>query len=341
MAGSQRHFNASYESILAALLEANESQCDPPLPESEVETIARSVCRYDPEIVPDQAPKHHDLVVVRLDQVKREPVKWLWQYRIPIGRITLIEGDGGVAKSWLSLAITANVTTGSPLPGDSGARQPAKVLIFSAEDSPGETIVGRIEDQGGQTANVSYVGGIRDDHGERQVTLKDMPRIELLTEEIQPELIIIDPVIAYLGEKDMNHAGSVRSLLAPLHSLVQRKQLAVILIRHLNKSSEQSAKYRGQGSVDFYSACRSAFHVIPDARDRNKRHFVHIKSNLGPIQPAQEFSIVDNKIVFGGTNWSTAEQLYAALQKAQQQNANGDQEENSPGGQDDSFTGSI
>lgn len=338
-AGTLRHFGASYDSILAAIEIVNREQCDPPLADSEVESVARSVSGYDaPPLVNEQ--QHHDMVVVRLDQVKREYVKWLWDKRIPLGNVTLIEGDGGVAKSWLSLVIAAHITKGAPLPGDPGARRPGNVLVFSAEDSPSQTIVGRIVDQGGDPSRVYCVAGLRDEHGERQVTLRDMPRIETLADKVKPDLIIIDPIIAYLGDKNMNDNGGIRSLLAPLHALMQRKDLAVILIRHLNKAKDQSAVYRGQGAQDFYSASRSVFHVIPDAVERNKRHFVQTKNNHANKQPVQEFSIVNNKIVFGGENWKTAEQLYAALQKAQQ-NGNGDQEESRPGEHDDSFSGPL
>lgn len=341
LAGSQRHWGASYETILAALQEANENQCEPPLPESEIIAIARSACKWNPEEVPSRQLKSHDLVVTRVSDVTRQQVKWLWEKRIPIGRITLIEGDGGVAKSWLSLVVAAHVTKGEPLPGDPGGRRPGNVIIMSAEDSIDETIRAHLEDQGADTSMVSCVEGVRDAHGERPLTLGDVERLDLLAESLKPALIIIDPVIAFLGDRDMNHAGNIRSVLAPLHAMVQRRQCGIILIRHLNKSQEQSAKYRGQGSVDFYSACRSAFHVIPDSEDRNRRHFVHIKSNLGPMQGTLPFNIQDNKIVFEQEeHWDTAEMLYAKLARAQQ-NAKSDNKEDPSGRDDHSLTGAI
>jgi putative DNA primase/helicase len=48
LAGTMRRRGMSQDAILAALLVINEQQCDPPLDENEVETIARSVARYDP-----------------------------------------------------------------------------------------------------------------------------------------------------------------------------------------------------------------------------------------------------------------------------------------------------
>jgi putative DNA primase/helicase len=48
LAGAMRRKGASEESILEALLAENESRCDPPLPEREIQTIANSVSRYEP-----------------------------------------------------------------------------------------------------------------------------------------------------------------------------------------------------------------------------------------------------------------------------------------------------
>ena len=46
--GGLRHKGLTYEEILTVLTRINETRCNPPLPESEVETIAASVSRYAP-----------------------------------------------------------------------------------------------------------------------------------------------------------------------------------------------------------------------------------------------------------------------------------------------------
>lgn len=49
LAGSMRRQGAEREAIEAALLEANRSQCQPPLSESEVRAIVKSILRYEPQ----------------------------------------------------------------------------------------------------------------------------------------------------------------------------------------------------------------------------------------------------------------------------------------------------
>jgi hypothetical protein len=90
------------------------------------------------------------------------------------------------------------------------------------------------------------------------LTLADLDVLEGVIVKEKPGLVIIDPVIAFMAGKDTSKANEVRSLLSPLASLAERHSCAIVAVRHLNKSTSQ-ALYRGQGSIDFIAACRSAF----------------------------------------------------------------------------------
>jgi len=49
LAGGWRRTGMNQDEILGMLRTVNESRCDPPLPDSELETISRSIARYEPE----------------------------------------------------------------------------------------------------------------------------------------------------------------------------------------------------------------------------------------------------------------------------------------------------
>lgn len=49
MAGALRRKGLSFEAILAALLVENNTRCNPPLDDKEIETITKSICKYRPE----------------------------------------------------------------------------------------------------------------------------------------------------------------------------------------------------------------------------------------------------------------------------------------------------
>jgi hypothetical protein len=59
LAGTMRRVGMTREEILAALARANQDRCRPPLPEHEVERIAASICRYEPDQVAVAVAENH------------------------------------------------------------------------------------------------------------------------------------------------------------------------------------------------------------------------------------------------------------------------------------------
>ncbi len=66
--------------------------------------------------------------LITLSDVRPTQVSWLWRDRIPRGAITLLDGDGGLGKSTLSLTIAAAITAGRGLAG-SDAPVLSRVLL--------------------------------------------------------------------------------------------------------------------------------------------------------------------------------------------------------------------
>src|SRR5579862_2367724 len=61
---------------------------------------------------------------------KAAPPAWLWEGRIPLGRVTLLEGAAGAGKSFVALDLAARVTKGTPWPdGPAQSREPADCLV--------------------------------------------------------------------------------------------------------------------------------------------------------------------------------------------------------------------
>ena len=56
------------------------------------------------------------LELISAKDVKVRPVKWLWPFFIPKGKITLLQGDPGDGKSTFMLTLAAYMTRGDPLP---------------------------------------------------------------------------------------------------------------------------------------------------------------------------------------------------------------------------------
>ncbi len=240
----------------------------------------------------------------KLSDVEPEPVEWLWPGFMPIGKLTNIVGDPGMGKSFLTCRIAASVSTGAPLPGDGQeARAPADVVILNAEDAPGDTIRPRIEAMGGDTERIHLLQTVGRSGEEREVTLsKDLGVIRQALSQTNANLVIIDPMQAYIGAGvDIYRTNEVRAVLAPLTRLADDCRVAVVAVMHLNKSGSTNVSNRVNASVDFTAAARSVLLVGADPNDAEVRVVLRAKSNLPGEPEPQGFRIADGKVEWTGS----------------------------------------
>lgn len=90
MAGAMQRKGLSKEALLAALLEENQTKCNPPLPEREVEVICNSISRYIPEapILPIQK----ESLIIRASEISSKGIESLRDKKKVYGTSTGIEG---------------------------------------------------------------------------------------------------------------------------------------------------------------------------------------------------------------------------------------------------------
>ncbi len=218
--------------------------------------------------------------------IKPEPVRWLWRGRIPLGEITLIEGDPGTNKSSLVLDIAARLSTGRPMPNEENGEQ-GSVLLLAGEDSVTKTLPFRLQAAGANLQRIAVMNRV-------VVIPDDLDYIEETVVKISGRLLVIDPLSTFLG-RSTNNEQAVRQALTPLGQFADRTNTAVIMIRHLSKSGSRRALYKGLGSIGCLAARRSAFLVAKDPQDEHMRVLCHNKCNLGPLAPSLLFEPLTTK----------------------------------------------
>ncbi|HYF16159.1 MAG TPA: AAA family ATPase [Phycisphaerales bacterium] len=247
-----------------------------------------------------------------LDTVQARGVSWLWKDRIPLGKVTMLAGDPGLGKSFLTTWLAARVTNADAFP-DVGPslRAPASVVFLSAEDDPHDTIVPRLKLAGADLSRVVFVEGVRDGDGRGECLSLDRhaAALDRLVRSIdRPRLIVVDPVSAYLGEADGNSNGQVRSLLRELAEIGMRHGCAVVCVTHLNKggsanATSQKAIYRLMGSLAFTAAARAVYFVraLPG---ENERALALVKSNLQMNRGVMTYRVGERGIEWTSVNAS-------------------------------------
>lgn len=226
--------------------------------------------------------------IVSLADVEPQAVDWLWPGRVAIGKLTLLAGDPGLGKSFLTLDMAARVSRGAAWPDDSSAKQtPGGVVLLSAEDDLADTIRPRLDAHLADVTRIVALQSITfgDSLGDtcRGVDLtKDLPAVEASIDAVEScRLVVIDPISAFLGETDSHKNAEVRGVLARLADMAGRNRVAVVAVTHLRKS-EGSAIYKTMGSLAFVAAARAAWAVCKDPTEPRKRLVLPLKNNLAP-----------------------------------------------------------
>jgi putative DNA primase/helicase len=219
-----------------------------------------------------------------LSGVEPESVEWLWRERVPLGAVSVLAGIGGLGKSHATLAIAAEATR-----GELTGRQ-EDVVLMTAEDALAAVVRPRAEAAG---ADLDFLHVLTD---EAEVWLPGgLPALEWALTETGARLLIVDPLVAYLGEgTDSHRDADVRRVLRPLAEMAERLGVAVLVVMHFKKGGETDLLYRLSGSVGFGNAARSVLAVARDPgspEDPDARVLVHLKSNYGRTRPGLRFRL--------------------------------------------------
>ena len=220
------------------------------------------------------------LEVVKASEIEPKEVKWLWYPYIPVGKVTLLQGDPGDGKSKLMLSIAALLSKGEPLP----FTETEENLIFIKE-------------------------------GEKSLSFGDN-RIREAIEMYHAKLLILDPMSSYIGEScSMNNANETRAEFNHLIAVAKDTGCAIVIIAHMNKMRDTNPLYRTNGSIDIAGAARSILAITrtPNKEVPTERYLVQVKSNLAPTGSAILFEVSEKGVDFISEMEMTAAEAFQSL----------------------------
>lgn len=246
-------------------------------------------------------------------QFGEDNTKFLWYPYLPIGDYSVMMADGGTGKTILCCGISAAVSAGKNLPGETFGREKENVLIISAEDR-GEMLKKRLSASGADLDRV-YILDCMDSEG---MDFSDgYSEFMNTVQSYHPSLVIIDPWHAFLGgDVDINRVNAIRPVFQKLANMAKKCECAMILVSHVNKRSQgENANNAATGSTDFVNAARSAVRVIFDETDEDSRIMVHTKTNYAAYGQSVKYKIDDGGVVWDGFSDITRSTLEEAARK--------------------------
>lgn len=220
-------------------------------------------------------------------------VTWLWKKWIPKGFITMLAGDPGVGKTTEAIDFMRIITTGDWWPMRQERAMKGKVVWVDAE--AGQQILRERSISLGVDRSKVYIPVIEGDIlGSPDFSRKDhRDQIVKLVEGVKPEMLVVDS-LGGSNRGGENRIEEVRPLLEFLANLSRDKNIAVLLLHHLNKGREgestEVSLYRIRGSTGITAYCRSIIAIEKGKSEEEKKLRV-IKSNLAVIHISDTISM--------------------------------------------------
>jgi len=154
--------------------------------------------------------------------------------------VGILGGEPKCCKSFLALDVAVSVASGAACLRQFPVRRTGKVLLFPAEDSLA-IVRQRLEGIAcaAQASFQSLPVEVITAPSLRLDTPADRQRLSDTVENLQPILLILDPLIR-LHRIDENDASQVAALLSYLRQLQRQFHVAIILVHHARKDSNSS-----------------------------------------------------------------------------------------------------
>lgn len=313
VAGQMQRFGMDPETILDAVLRENEKKCQPPLAEDEVVALVASITHYAPDnsvilgIDSEVAKGANPVELAPLAEwllVDPPEPEWIIEGRLAKGHVAVLAAPAYHGKSWMAGEIAMAGVTGRKVLGLWDAPGLSKVLWVDEENSADEAWR--------RIRALSKGHGITPDELKGKLFMtaplqgfswrsKDMGYGMLKrVEELQPDLVIFDSLIATSNIKDENNSVEIRRF---FHECVQPVRAvcgsAVLFIHHSNKDALKNPEFQqysgmGQmrGSSDFPAAPDVVLMIHP-AREKGWLVLRTDKMRRGKPAPPVAFQIKD------------------------------------------------
>ena len=219
--------------------------------------------------------------------IEPERVSWLWENRIPRGKLTVFCGPPDVGKSAVAIDIIARGSKGLDWPDCKNEHPPFDTLMLIAEDDLEDTTTPRLMAAGADLNRVHFVlKTVISDKAkreERQFALDTDLSIlsSFLGKKPEIKLVVLDPLGSYLGKFKKNDEENIRSVLTQIKDLAAKSDVAVLSIDHFNKNFAQAAIHRLSGAGALVAVPRAVWAFVKDDRDDGvDRLMLNVKLNV-------------------------------------------------------------
>ncbi len=277
----------------------------PPLDTATIPTFTELLAEYQASIDrptvawsdlrPDESADPIALSQTSLAEIRPQPVRWLWQKRLPLAGITLLDGDHGCGKSLLALHIAACVSSGTPLPDGSPTIQGGVVIVSPHTDATTTQLLTAL---GADLSHVEILSSVQESTSEshtegfRPFSIpEDFTRLFQAINRVDARIVIFDPFISLLSRNRRWTDQRLGHLLADLKLHLIEHNIACLLIRNCHAKGGHARPSVLEKSDHFETLAVSRLLLAPDPLQPDRLLLAHVAHRHGRLTPTLTFQI--------------------------------------------------
>lgn len=240
----------------------------------------------------------------RASEIEEEAIDWLVVDRIPLGMLTLIDGDPKVFKTGLLLDLCVRCVRGTAFVDATPVPQ-GGVVYLSADDDPSTVLRPRLRALGATDSDLDkivFLDRFRDGHPVAVTNESDRRWLQREARRARAKLIVVDPLSSFIGTSvDTRSDRDIKRGLMGVTEVASQTKAAIVGVRHLTKDASKKALYAGQDSAAFQGVARASHLVGYAPGQKEIRVFAPIAANHAREEvKSLEFRVVEEGLDIGG-----------------------------------------
>lgn len=253
-----------------------------------------------------EAPTLVAPLLTQVSTVQPEPITWLWETRIPMSALTLLDGHPDTGKSTITLDLAARLSTGRRMPDGSRGIE-GSTLLLATEDTLAKPVRERLEATGAVDLDRIYGLEATDDRNPfgRSLTFpEDAKILQQAVMHTEAKLVVIDPIMGHLSSTvNSGIDAEIRRALNPLVRVCVETGCAILMVRHLRKPERKSTKQvsfmEGGGSLGGFGIVRAGLMAERDPDDPSIATLYPTKHNYAPLVRPIDYTFEQTNVFHG------------------------------------------
>ena len=265
LASAMRYHGMTAPEILGALVVVNEERCEIPLPASEVKQIVASAMKYEPEhdtaanaamaddavadlLAKVEAQRTSEYFLTRATAFLSEPapLRWLIKGWVPESGVTMVFGESGAGKTFITLDMACRIATGLDWHGQRAKKGVVVYLCGEGNFGFRQRVAAWAKMHGRTDLDTLLVSNKAIDLDAPNAAAQILSAVRSVTDG-DVEAVFVDTVNNHMSG-DENSARDVRNMFGACNVVASALNATVVLNHHTGHNIDAKGRARGSSA---------------------------------------------------------------------------------------------